>query len=109
MLPNTLPHTLYTQLANKTLSNIYDYLDNQNIDSTLDYTNSVITYKVSGIGDYVFNKQPPLQQLWVSSPLSGPSHFECKDKQFIENKSKEEITGFIKKEIESIINKRNKR
>lgn len=26
-------------------------------------------------GTYVVNKQPPNQQIWISSPLSGPSRF----------------------------------
>jgi len=26
-------------------------------------------------GTYVINKQPPNQQIWISSPLSGPARF----------------------------------
>ncbi len=36
----------------------------------------VINIKLGSRGTYVINKQPPNQQLWLSSPTSGPKRFD---------------------------------
>ena len=35
----------------------------------------VLTLNLPPHGTYVINKQPPNQQIWISSPLSGPGRF----------------------------------
>lgn len=34
-----------------------------------------MTLQVPPHGTFVINKQPPNQQIWISSPLSGPARF----------------------------------
>jgi frataxin len=36
----------------------------------------VLTVEVEGTGIFVLNKHGPLRQLWLSSPVSGASHYE---------------------------------
>jgi len=35
-----------------------------------------LTLKVGEKGTYVINRQPPNQQIWLSSPLSGPKRYD---------------------------------
>lgn len=45
----------------------------------------VITF-VTNSGTYVFNKQPPSRQIWLSSPVSGPFQyaFERETREWID-------------------------
>jgi frataxin len=36
----------------------------------------VVTAKLGSKGTYVVNKQTPSRQLWLSSPFSGPWHYD---------------------------------
>lgn len=53
---------------------------------------------------YVINKQPPNQQIWWSSPFSGPKRFEfCPDDNTwlnVKNRT-EEIQSLLERELES--------
>ncbi|WVR07959.1 iron donor protein CyaY [Kwoniella sp. DSM 27419] len=42
----------------------------------VEYSSGVMTLSVPPHGTYVINKQPPNLQIWISSPLSGPSRFD---------------------------------
>ena len=41
----------------------------------VEYSSGVMTLSVPPHGTYVINKQPPNQQIWISSPVSGPARF----------------------------------
>lgn len=43
----------------------------------LEYGQGVLTLKLGEKGTYVINKQGPNQQLWLSSPVSGPVRYDC--------------------------------
>lgn len=36
----------------------------------------VMNVNLGSFGTYVINKQPPTQQIWLSSPSSGPKRFD---------------------------------
>lgn len=40
-----------------------------------DTQSGVLNLSLPPHGHYVVNKQPPNQQIWISSPISGPSRF----------------------------------
>ncbi|KAJ3349896.1 Mitochondrial chaperone Frataxin [Allomyces javanicus] len=40
------------------------------------YSSGVLTLSLGASGTYVLNKQPPNQQIWLSSPVSGPRRFD---------------------------------
>ncbi|PWN40064.1 Frataxin-like protein [Ceraceosorus guamensis] len=48
----------------------------------------VLTLRLGQAGTYVINKQPPNQQIWLSSPKSGPKRFDydTSAKQWFSNK-----------------------
>ena len=52
---------------------LYSRADEQS-DVTL--ASGVLTLSLEGHGTYVINKQSPNRQIWLSSPISGPSRFD---------------------------------
>lgn len=63
----------YHQYADETLDVIVDNLeaigDETEIDGfDVEYSQGVMTLKLGAHGTYVINKQPPNQQIWLSSP-----------------------------------------
>jgi frataxin len=73
-------------IADATLHTIQDTLDTlvedyaqilQDAEVTL--ANGVLTWHCPPHGTWVLNKQTPNQQLWWSSPISGPKRFEYMD------------------------------
>ncbi|CAH8361099.1 unnamed protein product [Eruca vesicaria subsp. sativa] len=70
-------HKLANVTINHLLEKIEDYGDNVQIDGfDIDYGNEVLTLKLGSLGTYVLNKQTPNRQIWMSSPVSGPSRFD---------------------------------
>lgn len=41
----------------------------------------VVNLRLGAHGTYVLNKQTPTRQLWLSSPVSGPWHYEWTDSE----------------------------
>ncbi|KAG2330784.1 hypothetical protein Bca52824_001964 [Brassica carinata] len=70
-------HKLANLTINDLLEKIEDYGDNVlQIDGfDIDYGNEVLTLKLGSLGTYVMNNQTPNRQIWMSSPVSGPSRF----------------------------------
>ncbi|XP_010430792.1 PREDICTED: frataxin, mitochondrial [Camelina sativa] len=70
-------HKLANFTINDLLAKIEDYGDDVQIDGfDIDYGNEVLTLKLGSLGTYVLNKQTPNRQIWMSSPVSGPSRFD---------------------------------
>lgn len=45
-------------------------------DWDIEYATGMINANFGSFGTYVINKQPPSQQVWLSSPASGPKRFD---------------------------------
>lgn len=59
------------------IEDIYNKIEEQDSDfqADLEYTNEVLTIDIDG-KIFVINKQTPLEEIWLASPLSGPYHFK---------------------------------
>ena len=77
----------YEQAAEETLQHLFDAFDikiigrahpHDNVDAML--SSGVLTLKCGSSNVIVINKQPPNQQLWFSSPISGPRRFDWNHK-----------------------------
>lgn len=55
-------------------------------------------------GTYVINKQPPNQQIWISSPFSGPARFGYSPDETWVHFRKEGVTlgGLLDEELRSL-------
>jgi len=65
----------------------------------------VMTLQVPPHGTFVINKQPPNQQIWISSPLSGPARFGYSPEGVWVHHRKEGISlgALLKTELRSLI------
>lgn len=49
---------------------------------------------------YVLNKQTPNRQIWLSSPISGPSRFEYSDdKKWLHNRTNQDLLEILNSEF----------
>ncbi len=83
----------YHDVADQTLHSIqdgvedfleqwYDTGDDDNEDiPEVNYASGVLTIYLPSHGTYVINKQTPNQQIWWSSPISGPRRYEYDEKR----------------------------
>ncbi|XP_076926361.1 frataxin, mitochondrial-like [Bidens hawaiensis] len=77
LLPEDEFHKLADSTIHDLLEKIEEYGDSVDIDGfDIDYGNQVLTVKFGSLGTYVLNKQTPNRQIWMSSPVSGPSRFD---------------------------------
>ncbi|ELA47911.1 frataxin [Vavraia culicis subsp. floridensis] len=100
MLQRITGQPSYFTIAHNTLISLEKKLDNGY--GEIEHNNNVIEYSVDGIGRYIVSRQPSVMELWVSSPISGPSKFELKDRHFVEKKSKTEIMKYFDAEVQKI-------
>ncbi|KAM7272352.1 hypothetical protein ACFE04_027015 [Oxalis oulophora] len=99
----------FHKLANSTIYHLQEkleeYGDNVLIDGfDVEYGNEVLTLKLGALGTYVLNKQTPNRQIWMSSPVSGPSRFDWDgDAQtWIYRRNKETLLKVIETELEQL-------
>ncbi|KAL7422820.1 Mitochondrial matrix iron chaperone [Cryptotrichosporon argae] len=69
----------YHDVSDETMDTLHENLeimceDHGNGHWEVEYSSGVMTLSLPH-GTYVINKQPPNQQIWVSSPVSGPARF----------------------------------
>ncbi|KIM54210.1 hypothetical protein SCLCIDRAFT_137257, partial [Scleroderma citrinum Foug A] len=71
----------YHALSDATMATLLEQLEGLldelgNDDMEVDYHGGVLTLNLGLHGTYVINKQPPNQQIWLSSPISGPKRYD---------------------------------
>ncbi|WWC95709.1 iron donor protein CyaY [Kwoniella sp. B9012] len=78
---STLSPEEYEQVSERDMDILHENLEvyveqfGEN-DWEVEYSSGVMTLSLPPHGTYVINKQPPNLQIWMSSPLSGPSRFD---------------------------------
>ncbi|XP_061372526.1 frataxin, mitochondrial [Gastrolobium bilobum] len=99
----------FHRLADSTIHSLQekleDYGDSVEIDGfDIDYANDVLTVKLGDLGTYVLNKQTPNRQLWLSSPVSGPSRFDWDQdtKTWIYRRNKTKLYKILEVELEQL-------
>ncbi|MES1902212.1 MAG: Mitochondrial matrix iron chaperone [Paramarteilia canceri] len=111
---SNLPERIFEKLSENLLIDIMDSVDNfaqrttapslKNLDTNLSY--GVLTLRLNEKECYILNKQRPNRQIWLSSPISGPSRFDfvenrwrsLRDNQFLIDILKNEFEQFAKEE-----------
>ncbi|XP_022865731.1 frataxin, mitochondrial-like isoform X2 [Olea europaea var. sylvestris] len=111
MYSSVLPEEKYHMLANSTIHDLLEKLENMEtleIDGfDVDYGNEVLTLKLGNLGTYVINKQTPNRQIWMSSPLSGPSRFDWDQntQAWIYRRTKRNFIKVLETELEQLCGK----
>ena len=65
----------------------------------------VLEVRVAAQGTFVLNKQAPLHQLWLSSPLSGPHHydFDTEARRWVSDKDGHDLQAKLERELSQVI------
>ncbi|KAJ4729934.1 putative Frataxin, mitochondrial [Melia azedarach] len=99
----------FHRLANSTIHDLQEkfeeYGDAVQIDGfDVDYGNEVLTLKLGALGTYVLNKQTPNRQIWLSSPVSGPSRFDWdwNAQAWIYRRTKANLLKVLESELEQL-------
>ncbi|KAI8008316.1 hypothetical protein LOK49_LG07G02378 [Camellia lanceoleosa] len=98
-------HKLADSTIHDLLEKLEEYGDSVDIDGfDIDYGNQVLTVKLGTLGTYVLNKQTPNRQIWLSSPVSGPSRFDWDqdDQAWVYRRTKANLVEVLKHELEHL-------
>ncbi|KAL8856193.1 MAG: hypothetical protein Q9178_007231 [Gyalolechia marmorata] len=68
-------HRLADQYIDNLISKLEE-LQEERRDVDCEYSAGVLNLDFPPAGTYVFNKQPPNKQIWLSSPISGPKRYD---------------------------------
>ncbi|XP_004493241.1 frataxin, mitochondrial [Cicer arietinum] len=101
-------HSLADTTIHSLQEKFEDYGDSIDLDGfDIDYGNDVLTIKLGELGTYVLNKQTPNRQLWLSSPVSGPSRFDWDQdtKAWIYRRNKAKLYKILEVELEQLCGK----
>ncbi|EEB08697.1 frataxin [Schizosaccharomyces japonicus yFS275] len=108
----TLTDFQYHRLANDAMDTLNDTLEEfveaeNEPEYDLQYANGVLTLGLGKYGTYVINKQPPNHQIWLSSPISGPKHYDWNERKeaWLSTRNDSEIFDLLSKELGKMSNK----
>lgn len=86
----------YDRISKTTMQKIFSVLDRA-IDNVM-IKDNVISIEVPKTGVFVINRQPPKEEIWLSSPITGPYHFKRKNNEWIDSKGNN-LLEIISREI----------
>ncbi|CAL5973621.1 Frataxin [Hexamita inflata] len=92
----------FTAIADKCLEEVTKYIDKKLPDAETKESHGVFAFKTDA-GEFVLNRQVPEKQMWLSSPVSGPSHFDYVQNRFYEKNKKIGLSELLEKEIDQIL------
>ncbi|CAJ0573173.1 unnamed protein product, partial [Mesorhabditis spiculigera] len=99
----------YEAHSNESLEKMYSYFDTfpEKFEVAKEYdvncSMGVLTVVVdSKIGTYVINKQSPNQQIWLSSPCSGPKRYDLVNNRWYYSRDDETLDQLLSREFRKI-------
>lgn len=97
----SLDDSRYATLVDDLLERIADTIDEvlgEEIDAELQ--SGVLTLSLEAGGQYVLNKNAPMKQVWLSSPVSGAWHFNYADGDWLSTREpKVALDALLAKEM----------
>jgi frataxin len=96
----SLDESRFATLADGTLEHVADVLDEVLGDIVdVEYQHGVLTITLAGGGQYVVNKHGPMRQIWLSSPVSGASHYDWADGEWRATRSSALLLQLLAEEL----------
>ncbi len=68
----------FQNLAKKTLDEIFSLTEKKSQEFDVDFEGENLIIEINN-STFVLSIHNPTQQIWMSSPISGAHHFECKE------------------------------
>tara|TARA_X000000950_G_C13629628_1_gene542928 strand:+ start:44 stop:361 length:318 start_codon:yes stop_codon:yes gene_type:complete len=99
----------FLDLANHTLSDLFDLLSEKNNDLEIDFIDKNITIEIDDGKTFIVSIHDPTKQIWLSSPLSGAHHFTLSNsndlRSWISTRDNEiNLFKILQEEIDEVIN-----
>ena len=95
----------YVRMSNETMESLNDRFSEliEDHDSLMgadtNLADGVLTVKLNEHGTYVINKQTPNQQIWVSSPVSGPYRYDIFRNSWVYKHTGETLHALLDREL----------
>ncbi|CAO1943416.1 unnamed protein product [Urochloa humidicola] len=105
IMPEDQFHKIADETIHDLLEKLEEYGDSIQMDGfDIDYGNQVLTLRLGDLGTYVVNKQTPNRQIWLSSPVSGPSRFDwdASTDSWIYKRTGANLVQLLEKEISEL-------
>jgi frataxin len=95
----------YVKEVDKTMNIINDHLEELEVTDNITLTDGVLKITLPKNKHYVLNIQRPNQQIWLSSPISGPQRFEfdLKSNSWKNNRNGKDLYEILNEEMNTII------
>ncbi|GAB6054206.1 iron donor protein CyaY [Magnetospira thiophila] len=90
----------FETIADKTLDSYAEIIDELIGDvADVEFQSGILTIDLEGVGQYVVNKQAPTRQIWLSSPVSGASHYAYEDGVWRSTRSDDILSELLAREL----------
>ena len=90
-------------IADQMFNHIFDELEEYDA-CDVDLLSGILTIDIEDAGQFLINKHEPLQQIWISSPVSGAAHYALDDQgKWLCTKTNQEILAQLSSEISGLI------
>jgi frataxin len=92
--------TQFQQLAEETLQKLHDNIEEKDTDYRFetDLLDGILNIELEDGSEYVINKHDASMQIWMSSPISGASHFSYQEGRWVDSKGND-FLQMIEKEL----------
>jgi len=111
--PSNITQAKYHEVSDSTMEALLDSLEGlvdelNDPGNEVEYSSGVLTLSLTGKGTYVINKQPPNQQIWLSSPTSGPKRydFDLDTGNWIYSRDKRSIGELLEEELSAALSRK---
>jgi len=94
----------FIALAGRTLESWAEIIDDKAEDFDVDCDGSVLTVELEDGRIFIVNRHRPLKQIWLSSPISGASHYawDADQRAWIGTKSDDRLPALLSAEISAL-------
>lgn len=84
----------YHHLADAALERITQAIDNADLDLDYEQSGNVLELECADDSQIIINKQEAMSQIWVATKFGG-YHFSYEEGQWLDDRSGEELYGFL--------------
>lgn len=89
----------FDALADAFLSALAEQIEDAVDSVEVDLINGILTVETEDRRSFVINKHGPNQQIWLSSPISGASHFDHADGRWIGTRGGAELIAVLSADL----------
>jgi frataxin len=89
----------FEALASDTLARLAERIEDGLEDADVELRAGILTLELSDGAQFVVNKHAPNRQIWVSSPVSGASHFAWNGAAWISTRGPERLEPMLAAEF----------